>query len=155
MCHSFASPKDLKAIFTDEESQSSQDSQDEFKPITSTPRPHSDEKIHISLSRKTLFKESAEVATRCGISNRNHIALTAKIIKMGGGDLKDVTLSTSSAWRQRTEEVGEKAGHIKDAFVLTKQERVVVHWDGKIIKYDTGAEDERLCIKVTIDFMQH
>ena len=131
-----------------EDSQSSEDecSQDEYEPATSTPRP--DEKINISLSRKNMFKESAEVALRCGISNRKHVALTAKIIKMGGGNLRDVTLSTSSAWRQRSEGIAEGADEIKEKFESNMPEIVVLHWDGKVIKYDTGIVDDRLCIKV-------
>ena len=94
------STDDLQAIVSDD-SQSSEDddSQDEYipdQPATSTPL--KDDTINIFLSRKHIFKDSAEVAARIEISNRKHVALTAKLIKMGGGgNLKDVTLSTSSA----------------------------------------------------------
>lgn len=151
LCISCASTDDLQAILS-EDSQSSQDeSQDEYEPLTSTPRPHPDDKITIQLSRKTLFKESAEVAARCGISNRKHAALTAKIVKMGGGSLEDITLSTSSAWRQRSKGVDEGASAIKEKFISDHYQMVVLHWDGKIIKYETGTVDDRLCIKVDIN----
>ena len=144
---SFASTEELQEFFS-EDSQSSQDecSMDEYEPTTSTPRP--DDKFTLSLSRKNLFKESAEVAARCGFSTRNHVALTAKIIKMGGGNLADVTLSTSSAWRQRSDAINDGSGKIKQKFQAKVSDMVVLHWDGKIIKYDTGNVDDRLCIKV-------
>ena len=32
---------------------------------------------------------------------------------------------------------------------------IVLHWDGKVIKYDTGAEDDRLCIKGSFPASDH
>lgn len=68
---------------------------------------------------------------------------------MGGGNISDITLSTSSAWRQRSEAMVEGEGEIKAEFELNMPGIVVLYWDGKIIKYDTGVVDDRLCIKVT------
>ena len=124
------STDDLQAIVSDD-SQSSEDddSQDEYipeQPATSTPL--RDDTINISLSRKHIFKDSAEVAARIGISNRKHVALTAKLIKMGGGNLKGVTLSTSSAWRQRSIGINEGAKGIKMQFETNMPVIIVLHW---------------------------
>ena len=74
--------------------------------------------------------------------------MTAQFIKMGGGSLKDVTLSTSSAWRERDKAVSDGGDKILKEFITNVPELIVLHWDGKIIHYEDGETDERLCVKV-------
>lgn len=143
-----ASPEDVAEVMTDE-SQGSQSSQDEYEPAAQASR-SVDDTIHLSLPRKSLFSEAADVSARIGISNRQQVALTAKIIKMGGGNLEDVTLSVSSAWRQRTKAIKKREGEIMADFKEHMPSHIVIHWDGKVIQYDKGDSDDRLCVKVCV-----
>lgn len=68
---------------------------------------------------------------------------------MGGGSLNDVTLSTSSAWRERDKAVSDGGSKILEEFIANVPEHIVLHWDGKIIHYEDGDPDERLCVKVS------
>ena len=58
------------------------------------------ETVELSLPRKTLLRDTAELATRCHLSHRTATAMTAQILKLGGGDLDDFSLSTATSLRQ-------------------------------------------------------
>lgn len=137
----------MAAVLTDESQESQCDSEDEYEQETQKPAT-TDDRIHLSLPRKGLFRESADVSTRLGISSRQQVALTAKLVKMGGGDLENVTLSVSSAWRHRTHAVQQREVEIIAAFQENMPPHVVLHWDGKVIVYEKDKTDDRLCIKV-------
>ena len=66
---------------------------------------------------------------------------------MGGGDLKDVTLLTSSAWRHRKDVVKELGDGIIEDFKQNMPPHIVLHWDGKVIVYEKQETDDRLCVK--------
>ena len=104
--------------------------------------------IHLSIPRKGLFSETADVAARLGISTRKQVALTAKFIKMGGGELSDVSLSTSTAWREKHSKTLIRPKEIMEDLKKNMPDFVEVHWDGKIIEYENQETDDRLCIKV-------
>lgn len=136
----------------EEDSQESQSSQDEFEfevsqRCTSTPK---SDTINLSLPRKGLFSgPAADLACRLGVSNRKQVALTAQLIKMGGGSLDDATVSTSSAWRERTSATSTRTKEIKAAFGASVPRYIVLHWDGKIIHYQTEEPDDRLAVKAS------
>ena len=118
---------------SNEESQSSQDEYEPPKKLASTPK---DDKIHLSFPRRGLFSGSAsDMACRIGISNRKQVAMTAQFIKMGGRSLKDVTLSISSAFRERDKAVSGGGDKILKEFITNAPEFIVLHWDGKVIHY--------------------
>lgn len=108
-----------------------------------------DDIISLSFSRKDFLRETAEISARLHLSTRQQTAFTAKIIKAGGGSLKQVTISQSSAQRHRWSKVTELEGGIKDSFAQNIPDYIVMHWDSKEIHYEAGDTDERLCIKAS------
>ena len=86
-------------------------------------------------------------------STRDELKLTATLLKAGGVELKDVTLSQPSIFRQRKSKVASKATEIKEKIkMFTKNNEgmfLVCHWDGKIIKLITGKKEERLAIALS------
>ena len=106
--------------------------------------------IQLSLPKKTLLTETADVATRCGISHRQEIALTSKILKVGGATLEGTSISVSTSHRQRRQAVEMKSEKLKQDFIAHMPKYLVLHWDGKVIKYAQRREtDDRLAIIVS------
>ena len=132
---------------SDLENESANSDDELFQPKTSTPRRRSDT-IKLELPRKGLFSETADLSARLHLSHRQSAAITAKLIKLGGGELSDITLSTTSVYRERNKGYSEKTAHIMKQLKLTMPPYVIMHWDGKVIEYESGDIDDRLCIKV-------
>ena len=103
--------------------------------------------ITISLPRKKLIRETTELSVRLGLSVTKQ--MTAKLIKLGGGNLKDVTLSKTCAKRHRKSELEIREADIKEELLDNLPRCLGLHWDGKIIKYSLLTEEDRLCIKVS------
>ena len=93
----------------------------------------------------------ASTATKT--STRDELKLTATFLKAGGVDLKNVSLSQPTIFRQRKNKVASRAGEIKDKIKkFTKNNEgmfLVCHWDGKVIKLITGKKEERLAIALS------
>ena len=53
--------------------------------------------ITLSLSSTELFRQSSDVAARMHLTTRQHAAMTASFVKMGGGSLVDASLSVSTS----------------------------------------------------------
>lgn len=141
-----------QVLSSDEDSEQADDLEEDNDPsYIATLCPEEDDgMVHLSLPRKTLLSETAEVATRCGISHRQHIALTSKFIKVGGGELADTSISVSTSYRQRKDATIEKSKEIKKKFSENMPKYLVVHWDSKVIKYAHHHEtDDRLAIIVS------
>ena len=93
------------------------------------------------------MRETAELATMCRVSHRVATAMTAKLVKAGGGQLKNCSISATTSYRQRSEDLKKCAGQIKSDFRGTTPPHIVIHWDGKVTKYENQQEtDERLAI---------
>lgn len=152
-CYSHsATQEDLSACGIDEPvpGTSAEDPGDDgditYEPPSSL-RPSSQTHITLNIPRKDLMRETAELATRCRVSHRVTTAMTAKLVKAGGGQLKDCSISSSTSHRQRSEELKKREGQIKADFKDTMPQHIVIHWDGKVIKYQNRQEtDERLAI---------
>ena len=97
---------------------------------------------------KHLAEATAIIAARLKISTNASLSLFAKIIQLGHGDVHDFIISRSTIWRQRISGEKKVAGVIYGKFVQSLKEDskvfVVVQWDGKKVKYQSGAL-ENLC----------
>ncbi len=70
---------------------------------------------------------------------------------MGGGKLKNITLSKSSSHRQRIV-ITESAKKIKEGFKAQMHEFMIMHWDSKVIKYEHHHQtDDRLGVVYPTD----
>lgn len=107
--------------------------------------------ITLTMNRKTLLRESAELATRCKVSHRVATAMTAKFVKIGGGDINQCSISPSTSHRQRTSELKIAESRIRKHFKENMPKFLIIHWDGKVIKYQHRREtDDRLAIVSSI-----
>ncbi|KAG0715455.1 hypothetical protein GWK47_011892 [Chionoecetes opilio] len=113
----------------------------EYQPSTST-NPPAPSNITLTLPRKSLPHGSAELAARCKVSHRVATAMTSKFIKLGGGALNQCSVSTSTSHRQRTSAMKDAETRIKQELKDRMPEFMVLHWDGKIIKYETRRETD-------------
>ena len=127
-----------------------EDTDDAYEVPLTKSRKKSDH-ITLHIPRKSLLKGTAELASRCNVSNRVATAVLAKVVKMGGGQLDDCTISKSSSHRHRASEVKESAMKIKQDFAENLPKFLVLHWDSKIIKYEKRREcDDRLAVVASL-----
>lgn len=90
----------------------------------------------LTLPRKTLLKETASVARRYKISVRAQTAFLAKLIKIGGGNVADFILSSSSSHRHSKQSVRSSAQKIIDEKKeLMKDKELQLHFDGKSVRH--------------------
>ena len=101
--------------------------------------------IAITLPRKDLLKETTDLSIRLGLSASKQVAVTGKMIKLGKGDLNDVTISKSSAKRHRRSTTITRQSEINSDL----PDHLILHWDGKDIVFKSGPNEDRLCIKVS------
>ena len=122
-------------------------SQDEYGPPQSSSK-YRPETITLTLPSKNILESTALSALRHNISPTVHTAVVADIVKLGGGNLYDTSLSPSTARRQRNRAVDKKHDKIKTGFQANMPTYQELHWDGKVIQYAKGEKDDRICIKV-------
>ena len=104
--------------------------------LASSSKEHADKDyITLKLPRDAL-KQLSPLAYRLQLSTRQQTVFLAGIIKLGDGSVKDTTLSVTSAHRQRHEGIKHKSKSIRDTFISNLPSRMVIHWDGKKIKYE-------------------
>ncbi|KAK4024350.1 hypothetical protein OUZ56_009768 [Daphnia magna] len=113
---------------------------------TSTPRQSS---VSIEIPVRTLLKDTSMVTDRCQISIRSQLAIASKIITLGGGNLSDISISKSTAHRQRKRKREEAAKEIYNDWMKNKPPFLVVHWDSKLIVKQQGQSNERVSILVS------
>lgn len=132
---------------TDLVSQDADTTDETYTPPPSTSTSEQSDYITLKLPRKSLMRESAELATRCRVSHRVATAMTAKLVKIGGGQLNQCSISTTTSHRHRSTELKCSEAKIKSKFKNMMPKFIVLHWDGKVIKYENRQEqDERLAI---------
>ncbi len=116
---------------------SSDDSTDSDNDYQPPPQPIP-ETVTLTLPRKDLLRGTAKLSTRCKISHRVATAVMANFVKMGGGDLNTCSISTSTSHRHRAQALAEAKSHIMKEFTGSIPKHLVLHWDGKVIKYAPG-----------------
>jgi hypothetical protein len=74
--------------------------------------------------------------------------MASALIRSGGGNLLDVSLSKSTGHRHRKKRE-EKSSEIFEEWKANKPKFVVVHWDSKMITKLNGQMNERVAILVS------
>lgn len=137
-------------IFSDESSNISEstdeDNEDFIPDRTSTPHPSV---ITIDLPTRSILKDISQTSDRCNVSIRGQVAMASALIRSGGGNLLDVSLSKSTGHRHRKKQREEKAREIFEEWMANKPKFVVVHWDSKMITKLNGQMNERVAILVS------
>ena len=105
------------------------------------------ETINIQLPRKGLAKALAPGAARMKLSSRQSFAVAADMIKVGNGKLADFNISRASVYRQRRDGEHEFGEKLLSKFMNNPNVKyLIIHWDGKIVQYDTGRKEDRIVI---------
>lgn len=91
------------------------------------------------------------VATQSSI--RHDVKYLSAMLKAGGADINDCSLSVSTVYRQRKKTVTSQAENIKRNIKAFGKEQsdtfVVMHWDGKIIQLLDGTIEDRLAVAIS------
>ena len=115
--------------------------------VSSPKRKRKSDQITLTLPRKGLLSEISGTAARCKLTHRKTTALTANILKIGGADLKDFTLSSMISQQQRKSEIEKSEKKIKNDFKKRFPQKLILHWDSKLIKYEKRHKtDDRLAV---------
>ena len=134
---------------------------DEFVPkraCTTTPRSTG---TSITIPRDIL-KKVGPAADRLGLSNQQVTGVLASIVNHSGGNLDDVSISTSTARNSRTLARKEAVSYIKKTFSFTCGQ---IKFDGKLLQEFGGTEkvnrlavvavqeeeNQLLCVTKTVD----
>ena len=124
-----------------------EETEDDYQPELKKSQHQKSDTIHLVVPRKNLLRQSSSLATRLNLSHRQTTAMTANFIKMGGGSMKGISLSMSTSHRHRKASVLEKATEIRSKFKQNMPDHMVLHWDGKVIKYERHHElEDRLAV---------
>ena len=86
-------------------------------------------------------------ADRLGLSVRARTVMAAAVANTLGVDINMTNISKSAAWERTQKERIKISSSIKDNF--QKPERLVVQWDGKIVKEKGSKLSNRVCVYVT------
>ena len=152
-CMRLTAKKEL--IYSDDDEASNDDFEitddSEYKPSTRQiaqlrQRPDS---VLLELPTRTMAEASSILTARLRMSTNAVLTLFAKIIRMGQGELKDFVLSRTSVWRQRISGEKKAADDLYDKWKKLLEDpsiKVILQWDGKKVKYETGTVEDRLFI---------
>ena len=110
--------------------------------------------VTLKLPAKELPTLLASTSTVTKTSTRHELKLVSTLLVSGGADLNNVSLSTSTIYRQRKSTVSSAAVAMKKriksyAFSDSENKFFVLHWDGKIIQYIDGSTEDRLAIALS------
>ena len=86
-------------------------------------------------------------ADRLGLSVRARTVMAASVANTLGVDINMTNISKSAAWERTQKERIRISGFIKDNF--KKPVRLVVQWDGKIVKEKANRLSNRVCVYIT------
>ena len=97
--------------------------------------------------KKDIRADVSVCADRLGLSVRDRTVYAAKIVSAMGGDIDNTNINTWSAWHSDRKVKKAKAEEIKEQFEVPK--RVVINWDGKMLKLKGGVRSNRVCVYLT------
>ena len=105
---------------------------DEYSTTRSTPMPSS---VILQIPAKTLTKETGQIADSRNLSIRDQLVFQSALVRAGGGNINDMSMSLSTVHRQRRENRKTIAEKISEDWLKQIPPFVIVHWDSKLIKY--------------------
>lgn len=113
---------EIENILGEESSDESEETHENYMPIPKK-RKETQESACLVVPTSTLLHATSEVSDRCGISIRDQLLMTSRIVNVGGGNIENFTLSVTSAWRQRNEAREQLAEKIKEKWLLEERSR--------------------------------
>lgn len=140
--------ENLLSDISEERTDEFEDVQENYLPILNKRKQATDNACLIVPTNK-LLEATSEVSDRCGLSIRDQLFVTSRLVNVGGGNIEDFSLSVSSAWRQRNSAREQIAEKIKEKWLEEKPKFAVVHWDSKMMSFFSGKKEERVAILVS------
>ena len=139
----------LLSDISDETSDECEDREENYIPILKK-RKEIQDSTCLTVPTTKLLQATSEVSDLCGLSIRDHLLLTSRMVNVGGGNIAEFSLSVSSAWRQRNAARETLAKQIKEKWLLEdKPKYAVLHWDSKMLTFFCGKKEERVAILVS------
>ena len=122
----------------------------EFDSDTKTHKKRRSDTVTVEIPRKLFSStEIVSMLDRTQVSSRKAVGITAAILKAGGADLTDFTISHRQVHRQRDQSRGVLAVEAVSLFQANKPDFSVLHWDSKLIDDAHGTQHERLAVLVS------
>ena len=134
---------------TESEDDTDQDSMDtkEDPDYTAPAQTTRSDTLTLKVPRKITETSVAATLDRCNISSEAASHVLASVVKAGGGDLDEVSISASAIRRHRSGSRKILADQLKQGF--TPPAEAVVHWDGKLLDDNVEGKSERLAVMVS------
>ena len=98
-----------------------------------------------------LFKspDIVSMLDRTQVSSRKAVGITAAILKAGGADLTEFSISHRQVHRQRDKSRSVLAVEAMKEFHDNKPDHASLHWDSKLVDDSHGTKHERLAVLVS------
>ena len=106
--------------------------------------------ITIEVPRKLFMSpDVVSMIDRTQISSRKAVGIASAILKAGGADLTEFSISPSQVHRQRDKGRSVLAVQAVQDFQVSKPKHTALHWDSKLIDDNHGTKHERLAVLVS------
>ncbi|KAF0292832.1 hypothetical protein FJT64_009259 [Amphibalanus amphitrite] len=103
------------------------------------------------LRLRKIFDQPEVVAaldrTKC--SSNTGVAVAAAILKSGGADLSQFSVSKTTVNRARSANRELTAERVREEFQLHKPKHAALHWDSKLVRTVTRTKEDRLAVLVS------
>ena len=147
MCNS--TEKETQVPSTESEDDTDQDSTDtkqdpDYAAPNETARSNT---LTLTVPRNITGRAVAATLDRCNISSEAASHVLASVVKEGGGDLDEVSISASTIRRRRSANRKVLSDQMKLRF--SPSSHTVVHWNGKLLDEHGEGKSERLTVMVS------
>ena len=109
--------------------------------------------VTLTLPAQEIPALLSSTSTVTKTSTRHELKLMSTLLKAGGADITSISMRISTIHRQRRSTVHKNAdlmrAKIKSHIKEEKEKFIVLHWDGKISQYLSGATEDRLAIAIS------
>ena len=103
--------------------------------------------VILEIPRRNLAKVLSPSASRMKLSVRQSLVCASDMIRVGKGKVSNFAISKTTFQRQRKAGEAELAAKLMSMFLNNPNLKyIVVHWDGKKVKYMDGKIEERIVL---------
>ena len=139
----------FEKVFCNEADDSENNNEPDFEQVEVHKKRKSDT-VSLDIPRK-LFKNPGIVSMidRTQMSSRNAVGIASALLKAGGADLTEFSISPRQVHRQRDTARSVLSEMAMTEFKANEPEHLVLHWDSKLIDDAHGTKLERLSVLVS------
>ena len=103
--------------------------------------------VTLTVDAKKIPKLLAKCSVVNRVSLRQELKTISTLLNVGGANIHDTQLSTTTIHRQRQDYVKKAAKDLRTSLEIP--EHVVVHWDGKIVQVMSGLTEDRVAVVIS------